>query len=134
MGATANRAFLVDGEPGGETGAIFAGPEVEGFTSWVTYALPREVGMVGGVVVPRLTNRVDDDLFGAGNDSMYWMEANATAAMLQWEWRARQLGSEHSFLLRQGDEWKRVECVIGREEKEAELKTYITFAPDMGAC
>lgn len=79
IGAVANRAFLVDGDPGGETGAMFAVPELEGFTSWVTYALPREVGMVVGVVVPRLTKRVDDDLFGTGNDSMYWMEANATA-------------------------------------------------------
>ena len=84
MGAFANRAFLVDGDPGGDEGARFAPPALEGFTSWVIYCLPRETAMVMGVVVLRMTKRGDADTFGAGNDSIYWMEANATTAMLQW--------------------------------------------------
>lgn len=104
IGAFANRAFFVDGDPGGDEGARFAPPALEGFTSWVMYCLPRETAMVMGVVVVRLTKRGDGDRFWPDNDSMYWMEANAMMAMLRWEWRARQLGREPLVLLKQGGE------------------------------
>lgn len=77
MGAVANRAFFVDGDPGGDDGARFAPPALEGFTSWVMY-LPRETdGIVVVVAARRLTKQGDDDLLAAGTDSTYWMDANA---------------------------------------------------------
>ena len=77
MGAVANRAFLVEGEPGGDEGArLLTLPVLEGLTSWVMNDFPRERGIVNGIVDRRLTKR-GDGVLGAGE--MYWMEANANS-------------------------------------------------------
>ena len=71
IGAVANRAFLVDGDPGGDSGARFVPPAFEGLTSWVTYVLPRETEGIVEIVARRLTKRGDGDRLEAGTDSTY---------------------------------------------------------------
>ena len=84
----AKRAFLVEGDPGGDDGAMFDGPTLEGLTSTmtgVTFCLPRELGIVATAALFLLTNRGESFSVG-GKVSMYSTYSNANDEYAQWEW------------------------------------------------
>ena len=77
----ANRAFLVEGDPGGDDGEM-----LEGLTSTmtgVTVCLPREEGIVATAALRWLTKRGNDDSSVGGNVSVYSTYSNANDGKAQ---------------------------------------------------